>query len=123
MLNPEKLQINSAILEEKVIPFVEYNGHKIYKSTLVSQLNANPILSKDRLTRVKNSIYFNNSDDYITTSSSIETMLLDLNMDCGVYFMQRTTTTISSLVKAIVWRKRRKSSKKLQSKYVLNGID
>ena len=87
--------MRSTIPKDKVIPFVEFFGHKIFKSTLVSQLNSNLFLSKDRLTRVRNFIYFNNSDDYINASSSTKTMLLGLSMDCGVYFMQRSTTTIS----------------------------
>lgn len=123
MLNGEEPQLNSAIPVDKVIPFVEYGGHQIYKSTLVSQLNANPFLSKDRLTRVKHSIYFNNSDDYIAASSSTETMLLGLGMDCGVYFMQRSTTTMSSSVKTAVRRTRGRPSKKLQPTCVLNGVD
>ena len=53
---------------------------------LVSQLNENPYLSKDRLTRMKNSIYFNNSDDYLAASSSTMSMLLGLGFDVGVYF-------------------------------------
>ena len=87
MLDLEEPQVCCALPAEKVIPFVEYGGHHIYKSTLVSQLNANPFLSKDRLARVKNSIYFNNFDDYISAGSLQETMLLGLGMDCGVYFM------------------------------------
>jgi hypothetical protein len=51
MLNLEEPQISTILPIDKVIPFVEYDGHKIYKSTLVSQLNANPFLSKDRLTK------------------------------------------------------------------------
>jgi hypothetical protein len=42
MLNLEEPQISTILPIDKVIPFVEYDGHKIYKSTLVSQLNANP---------------------------------------------------------------------------------
>ena len=45
MLNGEEAQVRCLLLTEKVIPFVEYGGHNIYKSTLVSQLNANPFLS------------------------------------------------------------------------------
>ena len=123
MLNLEEPQVSSALPTDKVIPFVQYGGHNIYKSTLVSQLNANPFLSKDRLTRVKNSIYFNNSDDYINASSSTERMLLGLGMDCGVYFMQRSTTTISSTVKSVVKRTRGRPSKNLQPTCVLNGVD
>lgn len=70
LLNLEEPQVSFALPADKVIRFVEYKGHNIYKSALVSQLNANHFLSKDRLTRVKNSIYFNNSDDYISASSS-----------------------------------------------------
>jgi len=35
---------------------------------------------------MKNSIYFNNSDDYIAASSSTTSMLLGLGSDVGVYF-------------------------------------
>ena len=65
---------------------VTYEGHTIYKSTLVSQLNGNHFLSEDRLTRVRNSIYFNNANDYIATSSSTSLMMLGLGSDCGVLF-------------------------------------
>lgn len=123
VLNLEEPQVSNALPSDKVIPYVQYGGHNIYKSTLVSQLNANPFLSKDRLTRVKNSIYFNNSDDYISASSSTETMLLGLGMDCEVYFMQRSTTRISSSVKTAVRRSRGRPSKSMQPTCVLNGVD
>ena len=123
MLNSEEPQVSCVLSAEKVIPFVEYGGHKIFKSILVSQLNANPFLSKDRLTGVKNSIYFNNLDDYIPASCSMKTMLLGLGMDCGVYFMQRSTTTVSSSVKAAVRRTRGRPSSKIQPTCVLNGVD
>ena len=113
VLNLEEPQISNALPSDKVIPYVQYGGHNIYKSTLVSQLNANPFLSKDRLTRVKNSIYFNNFDDYISASSSTDTMLLGLGMDCRVYFMQRSTTRISSSVKTAVRRSRGRPSKSM----------
>jgi hypothetical protein len=48
-------------LVQKIEPVVEYKGRAIYKSTLVGESNGNPFLSKDRLTRIKNSIYFNNA--------------------------------------------------------------
>jgi hypothetical protein len=41
MLNLEEPQINTTPPTDKVIPFVNYDGHYIYKSTLVSKLNAN----------------------------------------------------------------------------------
>ena len=39
-------------------PVVELDGKDMYKSCLVSQLNGNPTLSKDRLTKVRNGVYF-----------------------------------------------------------------
>ena len=52
MLNCHEQQILATPAPTKVSPTVAYKGHLIYKSTLVSQLNGNPFLSKDRLTRV-----------------------------------------------------------------------
>ena len=67
-----------------------------YKSMLISQSNGNPYLSKDRLTRMKNPIYHNNSDAYLTTSSFTTSMLLGLRFDVGVYFkdMQGSASTM-----------------------------
>ena len=59
----------------------------IYKSTLVSELNGNNFISKDQLTRVRNSIYSNNADNYTTTSYSISLMMLGFGSDCGVFFV------------------------------------
>ena len=39
-------------------PVVELDGKDMFKSCLVSQLNGNPTLSKDMLTRVRNGVYF-----------------------------------------------------------------
>ena len=39
-------------------PVAELDGKDIYKYCLVSQLNGNPTLSKDRLTKVRNGVYF-----------------------------------------------------------------
>ena len=36
MLNSEEPQMSIVLPTKKVIPFVKYDGHKIYKSTLVS---------------------------------------------------------------------------------------
>ncbi|KAL3696831.1 hypothetical protein R1sor_010907 [Riccia sorocarpa] len=68
LLGHETRHIMSEILHQvesgeeepiKFDPMVVYDGHSIYKATLVSQLVGNPTLSKDRLTRIKQSIYFN----------------------------------------------------------------
>ena len=50
--------------KDNISPNIEYEGHKMYKSTLVSQMNGNPFLSKDKLTKVNNLLYFNNNEDY-----------------------------------------------------------
>ena len=108
MMNEHEVQIQSDQVK-KVIPVVTYDGHSIYKSTLVSQLNGNPFLSKDRLTRVRNSMYFNNSDDYLSAASSDTTMLCGLGSDVGVYFVQRAST--SSAVQAARKRTRGRPSR------------
>jgi hypothetical protein len=65
---------------------VEFDSNKLYKSTLISQLNCNPFLSKDRLARVKNFVYFNNVDSYLSAAESTSTCLLGLGSNCEVYF-------------------------------------
>ena len=56
---------------------------------MVSQLNGISFLSKDQLTRVRNSINFNNADDYTTTSSSTSLMMFGLGY-CGGFFYSAT---------------------------------
>ncbi|KAL2610848.1 hypothetical protein R1flu_022540 [Riccia fluitans] len=53
------LLMEPAPTNRKVDPMVSYEGHEMYKASLVSLLVGNPILSKDRLTRIKQSVYFN----------------------------------------------------------------
>jgi hypothetical protein len=50
----------------KYSPTVSMSGKTIFKSTLMNELNGNPFLSKDRLTRIRNFVYFNNAKDYMT---------------------------------------------------------
>ena len=87
MLDRHENQVADAIHESKVIPHVQFNDATIFKSTLVSQLNGNPFFSKYRLTRVYNSMYFNNSEDYLTTIGSSSTCLLGLESDCTIFFV------------------------------------
>jgi len=82
--------------ENVVCLLVEYQKNKIYKFMLVNQLNANPFLSKDRLTRVRKLIYINNLDAYLIVASSSSTCLLSLNSDCGVYFVHNDKNQASS---------------------------
>jgi len=81
---------------QKIEPMVEYMGKAIYKSTLVADLNGNPFLLKDLLTRIKNSVYFNNAEDYLSAANSTTTALLGLGSDCGVLFMQSQSLGKSS---------------------------
>jgi hypothetical protein len=55
---------------------------------LVFQLNANLFLSKDRFTRVKISIYFNNINDYISVSSSPTPIVVRLESYVGIFCVQ-----------------------------------
>ena len=52
MLDVDDDQVPTTLVQQKISSIVTYEGHSIYKSTLVSQPNGNPILSKGRLTRV-----------------------------------------------------------------------
>jgi hypothetical protein len=107
----------------KMVQTVEYNGKCIYKSTLVLELNGNPFLSKDRLTRVRNSIYFNNSEDYLFATSSSTAMLLGVGSDCWVFFLQRHSRNISSTVKAAQHRSKCGKSRKGAATRVSSGGD
>jgi hypothetical protein len=87
-------------------PTVRMSGKVVYKSTLVNELNGNPFLSKDRLTRIRNSIYFNNSEDYLSAATSNSTCLLGLGSDCGVFFVESQSRTVGSAAKAAKSRSR-----------------
>ncbi|KAL2621402.1 hypothetical protein R1flu_001607 [Riccia fluitans] len=51
------LFMEHAPTNRKVDPMVSYEGHEMYKASLVSLLVGNPTLSKDHLTRIKQSVY------------------------------------------------------------------
>jgi len=53
LFNRDEVQVSTIQTDEKIKPTVEVDDHCIYKSTLVSQLNGNNFLSKDRLVRIK----------------------------------------------------------------------
>ena len=117
ILTDHKVQVPLGTLPRKIVPLVTYEGHSIYKSTLVSQLNGNPYLSKDRLTRMKNSIYFNNSDDYVAAASSTTSMLMGLGSDVGVYFKDERNNVRSSSVRGAGKRKRGRTAR------IISGVD
>ena len=87
MLSPHEGHIRAIHVPVKVEAFVEFNGNRIIKSTLGGQLNSNPFLSKDRLTRVKKSLYYNNSEDYLTAAQCSHTCFVEIGSDVGVYFV------------------------------------
>jgi hypothetical protein len=89
MLDEHEVVIDDPYEGQKSVPIV------IFKSTLVSQFNGNPFLSKDKLTRVRNSIYFNNANEYLSVANLETTYLLGLGSDCGVYMIQKSTTMVS----------------------------
>jgi hypothetical protein len=88
-------------------PTVNMSGKVVYKSTLVNELNGNPFLSKDRLTRIHNSIYFNNSEDYLSAAASNSTCLLGLGRDCGVFFVESQSHAVGSATKVAKNRSRK----------------
>ncbi|KAL3680822.1 hypothetical protein R1sor_023778 [Riccia sorocarpa] len=69
----------------KYDPMVAYDGHSIYKATLVSQLLGNPTLSKDRLTRIKQSIYFNGVKPK-PKQEGVPVCIMNIGSDCAVMF-------------------------------------
>ena len=106
-----------------VSPFVGYSRHQIYKSTLISQLNRNPFLSKNRLTCIKNFIYFNNFEDYLRAANCANTQLLGLGSNCAIFFVQRTSTTQTSVVKAARKRKQNQAGKSGRAMNMQNRRD
>ena len=72
------------VTSKSVLPYVEFEGAKIYKSTLVSQLNGNPTLSKDRLTRIKSGIIY--TEEKVKTQANHDT-LLKLVVIVQLYFL------------------------------------
>ena len=82
-------------LVDKVILVVKIvcvgGGHQIYEFALVSQLNGNLFLYKDILTLVCISIYFNNSNDYISTTLNPNTCMLGLGSDREVFLCNAAT--------------------------------
>jgi hypothetical protein len=126
LLNRAEVQVSTVVTDEKIKPTVEVDGHCIYKSTLVCQLNGNNFLSKDRLARIKHTIQFNNHDNCMKSGLSSGTGLLCIGSDCGVHFVQRSTTRLSSTVRSAAKRKRGRPSSASASgtaTNILNAVD
>ena len=67
---------------ESIVAYVEARESRIFKSTLVCQLNGNPTLFKDQLTRIKVGILYMKPSKLLSTAN-LDTML-NLGCDCGV---------------------------------------
>ncbi|MCO5581472.1 hypothetical protein L7F22_035357 [Adiantum nelumboides] len=65
----------------------------MFKSTLVRQLNGNPILSKNRLTRVCQRIYYSKKEKDQATSND---NLFGIGSDCAVFFVEEEKNTKST---------------------------
>ena len=126
LLNRAEVQVSTVVTDEKIKPTMEVDGHCIYKSTLVYQLNGNNFLSKDKLTRIKHTIQFNNHDNCMQSGLSLGTGLLCIGSNCGVHFVQRITTRLSSTVRFAAKRKRGRPSSASASgtaTNILNAVD
>ena len=62
---------------------VELDGKDMFKFCLVSHLNGNATLSKDRLIRVRNGVYFRRDERASKKGASIG---FGIGLDCGVLF-------------------------------------
>ena len=98
LLNKAEDQVTSVHRTIKILPTKGVDGHYIYKSTFVSQLNGIDFLSKDELAKIKHSIQFNNHDNCLMARSSRGSSLLYIGSNCGVHFVQRSTTRLLSTV-------------------------
>ncbi|KAL3678663.1 hypothetical protein R1sor_021619 [Riccia sorocarpa] len=89
----------------KVDPMVSHEGHPVYKASLVSLLVGNPTLSKDRLSRIKQTIFFNGVKPKARVPG-VPVCILDVGSDCAVLFDhagEGTTTRGRRVLPAIAW--------------------
>lgn len=77
-----------------------------------------------RLPKIQNSIYLNNSDEYLSVAANIDIQLLGVGNDCGVQFVQRHSTTMTSTTKAAGKRGRKKcAANQGHPTNILDGVD
>ncbi len=75
----------------------KYKRNMIYKLAFVNQFNENPFLSKNKLTCVRKSMYFNHLNNYLI-AAIYNTCLLD---NSGATIMVFTLCTIPLLTKLV----------------------
>ncbi|KAL2613671.1 hypothetical protein R1flu_025363 [Riccia fluitans] len=79
------LLMEHAPTKKKVDPMVSYEGHQMYKASLVRLLVGNPTLAKDRLTRIKQSVYFNGVKPKPRVDG-VPVCIMDVGLDCAMLF-------------------------------------
>ncbi|KAL2654094.1 hypothetical protein R1flu_022222 [Riccia fluitans] len=79
------LLMEHAPTNRKVDPMVSYEGHEMYKASLVSLLVGNRTLSKDCLIRIKQSVYFNGVKPKPRVDG-FPMCIMDVGLDCTMLF-------------------------------------
>lgn len=78
--------LKGSVVTNQVSTTVHYEGHRIYKSTLVSHLYVDISYPKIDCCVQYFKMYCNNNDDYFFVASSKSICLLHLRLDCVVFF-------------------------------------
>ncbi|KAL2631094.1 hypothetical protein R1flu_015780 [Riccia fluitans] len=79
------LLMEHAPTKKKVDLMVFYEGHQMYKASLVSLLVGNPTSLKDCLTRIKQSVYLNGMKPK-SRVDGVQVCIMDIGSDCMVLF-------------------------------------
>ncbi|KAL3685965.1 hypothetical protein R1sor_003987 [Riccia sorocarpa] len=99
-------EVLSTVSTSKVDPMVSHEGHLVYKASLVSLLVGNPTLSKDRLSRIKQTVFFNGVKPKLRVPG-VPVVILDVGSDCAALFdiALEATNTRGRRVPALVTMK------------------
>ena len=92
--------------------YVEVGQHGIFKDTLISQLNGNPTLSKDRSTRINVGVLYM-KPKLLTITNHDTGSLLNFDRNCGVCFF--------NTYEARIVKKHGSPKRKLQLRFGLLG--
>ncbi|KAL3681020.1 hypothetical protein R1sor_023976 [Riccia sorocarpa] len=90
----------------KVDPMVSHEGHQMYKASLVSLLVGNPTLSKDRLSRIKQTVFFNGVKPK-PRIPGVPVCIMDVRSDCAVLF-DRARESACTRAKRVTDRRKRR---------------
>lgn len=103
--------------EETVCPTVNFEGKTLHKSHLVRQLVENPHLSKDRLTRVKQGLYFSAKVDKPRIREGEATMFITVGSDIGVVFYKPKPPPRDTRGTEAAGRKKNRAEKESKARY------